>query len=55
MRRLAVILAIIAALELWGILHTPTYDQELTEAIQAYSEALETNIRLNNMLRRLDQ
>ena len=43
LRRLAALLLLVVAAEIWGITHTPTYDAELTEARAAYSMALAEN------------
>ena len=45
-RRLAAVLAILAALELAGILATPSYDAELAAAKAAYQAAAAENARL---------
>ncbi len=45
-RVVLLLLALIAAIELWGIFHTPTYGKELTDAQKAYYEALYENAEL---------
>ena len=52
LRVISLVLAFIAALELWAILSLPTYEKELKTAKQAYYEALQENVALKNELRR---
>lgn len=51
LRRMAVILAIVAAVEIIGILMTPTYEQELAAAKAAYRAAESENLMLQDAVR----
>jgi len=40
LRIVAAVLLLVVGVEVWGIMHTPTYDRELSEAKAAYEAAL---------------
>lgn len=40
LRIVAAVLLLVVGVEVWGIMHTPTYDRELAEAKAAYEAAL---------------
>ena len=40
LRIVAAVLLLVVGVEVWGIMHTPTYDWELAEAKAAYEAAL---------------
>ena len=46
MRKLAVLLALVALAEIAGILLTPTHEAELSEAVRRYEQARQENVRL---------
>ena len=46
MRKLAVMLALVALAEITGILLTPTHEKELSEAVRRYELARQENVRL---------
>ncbi len=51
-RKLALVLALIAGVELFGILHTPDYSAELAAAKAAYHQAESENRALTAALER---
>ncbi len=53
-RFIALVLGLILALVLWGIFNTRTYEKELAEAKQAYTEAAKEHKELVSQLREQD-